>query len=44
MKVTSANRVFWARPANVELDRSGEWLLVNLSTTRASVTPRAGPF
>jgi hypothetical protein len=43
MKVTSANKVFWARPANAELDRSGAWLLVNLSTTRARIMPRAGP-
>jgi hypothetical protein len=43
IKVTSANRIFWARPANAELDRSGEWLLSNLSTTRARVATRAGP-
>jgi hypothetical protein len=42
MKVTSANKVFWVRPANAELDRSGEWLLRHLSTTRASALPRAG--
>jgi hypothetical protein len=42
MKVTSANKVFWARPANAELDRSGDWLLVNLSTTRARHATRAG--
>jgi hypothetical protein len=42
VKVTAANRVFWARPANAELDRSGDWLLVNLSTTRASSATRAG--
>jgi len=43
VKVTSANKVFWARPANAELDRSGDWLLKKLTTTRASVAPRAGP-
>jgi hypothetical protein len=43
MKVTSANKVFWARPANAELDRSGDWLLVNLATTRARHATRAGP-
>ena len=43
MKVTSANKVFWVRPANPELDRSGDWLLKNLTTTRASAATRAGP-
>jgi hypothetical protein len=43
MKVTSANKVFWVRPANAELDRSGDWLLKHLSTTRASVATRGGP-
>ena len=31
MKVTSANKVFWVRPANAELDRSG----LGLVDTRA---------
>jgi hypothetical protein len=35
-------KVFWARPANAELDRSGDWLLKNLTTTRAR-SSRAGP-
>ena len=43
MKVTTANKVFWARPANAELDRAGEWLLRKLTTTRASIASRAGP-
>jgi hypothetical protein len=43
MTVTSANKVFWVRPANAELDRSGDWLLKNLSTLRASAATRAGP-
>jgi hypothetical protein len=42
-KVTSANKVFWARPANAELDRSGDWLFKNLTITRARNTSRAGP-
>ena len=42
MKVTSGNKVFWARPANPALDRAGDWLLKNLSTTRASTMTRAG--
>jgi hypothetical protein len=42
-RITSANKVFWARPANAELDRSGDWLLKNLTTTRARVATRAGP-
>lgn len=43
VKVTTANKVFWARPANAELDRSGEWLLKKLIPTRAGVATRAGP-
>jgi len=43
IKVTTANKVFWARPANAELDRAGEWLLKKLTTTRASIASRAGP-
>jgi hypothetical protein len=43
VKVTPANKVFWVRPANAELDRSGEWLLTKLTTTRASIATRAGP-
>jgi hypothetical protein len=42
-KFTSANKVFWARPNNSELNRSGDWLLKNLTTTRARVATRAGP-
>ncbi|SDS50300.1 hypothetical protein [Opitutus sp. GAS368] len=42
-KVTTANKVFWARPANAELDRAGDWLLKTLTITRAKVATRAGP-
>jgi len=42
-KITSANKVFWARPANPELTLAGDWLLKNLNTTRARPTSRAGP-
>lgn len=37
-------KVFWARPASPELDRSGDWLLKNLTTTRARSSSRAGPI
>jgi len=36
-------KVFWTRPANPELDRSGDWLLKHLTTTRARKVSRAGP-
>jgi hypothetical protein len=36
-------KVFWIRPANPELDRSGDWLLKHLTTTRARLMSRAGP-
>jgi len=36
-------KAFWARPANAELDRSGDWLLKNLTTIRAKARPRGGP-
>ncbi len=39
----TARKAFWARPANPELDRSGDWLLKNLTTTRAKAVSRAGP-
>jgi hypothetical protein len=39
----AARKAFWARPANPELDRSGDWLLKNLTTTRAKAVSRAGP-
>lgn len=39
----AAHKAFWARPANAELDRSGDWLLKNLTTTRAKSVSRAGP-
>lgn len=39
----AARKAFWTRPANPELDRSGDWLLKNLSTTRAKAASRAGP-
>jgi hypothetical protein len=39
----TARKAFWARPANPELDRSGDWLLKNLSITRAKAASRAGP-
>jgi len=42
-KGAAARKAFWARPANPELDRSGDWLLKNLSTTRAKAASRAGP-
>jgi len=42
-KSAAKRKAFWARPANAELDRSGDWLLKNLATTRASALPRAGP-
>jgi hypothetical protein len=41
--VAGSRKVFWARPANLELDRSGDWLLKNLSTTRAKAASRASP-
>ena len=40
---SAARKAFWARPANAELDRSGDWLLKNLSSTRAKAASRAGP-
>jgi len=36
-------KAFWTRPANPELNRSGDWLLKNLTTTRARSTARACP-
>lgn len=42
-KGAAARKAFWARPANAELDRSGDWLLKNHSTTRAMAASRAGP-
>ncbi len=42
-RAPAARKAFWARPANPELDRSGDWLLKNLSTTRAKSASRAGP-
>ncbi len=39
----AARKAFWARPANPELDRSGDWLLKNLTNTRAKAVSRAGP-
>ena len=42
-KGTAARKAFWARPANPELDRSGDWLLKNLTTTRAKAASRASP-
>ena len=41
---TASYKVFWTRPANPELDRSGDKLLTNLSTTRARSRSRAGPI
>jgi len=38
-----ACEAFWARPANAELDRAGDWLLKNLTSTRAKAASRAGP-
>lgn len=40
-KGAAARKAFWARPANPELDRSGDWLLKNLTTTRAKAASRA---
>ncbi len=40
---STSNKVFWTRPANPELNRSGDWLLRNLITTRARSTSRGGP-
>lgn len=40
---TAPFKAFWARPAYPELNRSGDWLLRNLTTTRARSKPRAGP-
>ena len=37
---TAARKAFWARPANAELDRSGDWLLKNLTTTRTNAPSR----
>jgi hypothetical protein len=34
---------FWARAANPELDRSGDWLLANLPRIRAEAASRAHP-
>lgn len=39
----NAPKAFWVRPANPELDRAGDWLLKNLTTTRARCASRAGP-
>jgi len=43
-RVAQQRKAFWVRPPNAELDRSGDWLLNNLSTTRAKATSRAGPI
>jgi hypothetical protein len=42
-KGTAARKAFWVRPGNAELDRSGDWLLKNLATTRTKAVSRAGP-
>jgi hypothetical protein len=36
----TTRKAFWARPANPELDRSGDWQLKNLTTTRAKAVSR----
>jgi len=37
---TASRKAFWIRPANPELDRSGGWLLQNLSIIRAAAKSR----
>jgi hypothetical protein len=36
----AVRKAFWARSANPELDRSGDWPLKNLSSTRAKSASR----
>jgi hypothetical protein len=42
-KGAAARKKFWARLSNPELDRSGDWLQQNLTTTRAKAVSCAGP-
>jgi hypothetical protein len=40
---TTKHDRFWVRKPNAELDRSGDWLLKNLSVVRAQAVSRADP-